>query len=444
MRRQRLLLLLSAVASVTLWVYACGDGTTEPPTPPPDPARPTTVTVSPATAELAALGATVQLSAEVRDQNGQVMTGATVSWVSSAAAVATVSATGLVSAVANGSATITATSGSASGSATVTVAQVVSTVTVAPAEATIAALGDTVRLAAEAFDANGQAVAGADFSWESSDEAVATVDATGLVTAVANGSATITATSGSASASATVTVAQVVSTVTVTPATASLAALGDTVRLSAELLDANGQAVAGVDFSWESSDEAVATVDATGLVTAVANGSATITATAGDASGTSEITVTNPDRAALEALYHATDGPNWVDSKNWLTDAPLGEWHGVRTDGGGRVVQLSLFDNGLVGEIPPELGDLSSLTSLYIGYTSLVGEIPPELGNLSSLTYLGLPGNSLTGEIPPELGNLSSLTYLVLVSNSLTGEIPPELGNLSSLTSTYPSAITTV
>ena len=37
------------------------------------------------------------------------------------------------------------------------------------------------------------------------------------------------------------------------------------------------------------------------------------------------------DRAALVALYEATDGPNWVDNGNWLTDAPLGEWYGVDT-----------------------------------------------------------------------------------------------------------------
>ena len=291
MRRQRLLLLLSAIASVTLWTSACGDGATEPPTPPPDPPRPATVTVTPATVELAALAATAQLSAEVRDQNGQVMAGATVTWASGAATVATVSASGLVTAVANGSATITATSGSASGSATVTVAQEVSAVTVTPAEASFAALGDTMRLAAEAFDANGQTVAGAGFSWATSEATIATVDATGLVTAMASGSATITATSGSASGSATVTVAQQVSAVTVTPAEASFAALGDTVRLSAEALDANGQTVAGAGFSWATSEATVATVDESGLVTAVANGSATITATSGSASGSATVTV---------------------------------------------------------------------------------------------------------------------------------------------------------
>ena len=307
MRHQRLLLFLSAVVSVTLWTYACGDGTTEPP---PDPPRPTTVTVSPATAELAALGATVQLSAQVQDQNGQVMSGATVTWASSAAAVATVDASGLVTAAANGTATITATAGSASGSATVTVAQVVSSVTVVPAEASFAALGDTVRLTAEAFDANGSAVTDVEFSWESIDDAVATVSATGLVTSVANGVATITATSGEASGSATVTVAQEVSSVTAVPAEASIAALGDTLRLTAEGFDANGHAVAGAEFSWESSDDGVATVDASGLVTAVANGVATITATAGEASASATVTVAQavssvtavPAEASIAAL----------------------------------------------------------------------------------------------------------------------------------------------
>ena len=62
----------------------------------------------------------------------------------------------------------------------------------------------------------------------------------------------------------------------------------------------------------------------------VAEGTATIRASAGSAQGTAEIMVgPNQDRAALIALYEATDGPNWVDAENWLTDAPLGDWYGV-------------------------------------------------------------------------------------------------------------------
>ena len=69
------------------------------------------------------------------------------------------------------------------------------------------------------------------------------------------------------------------------------------------------------------------------------------------------------DRAALVALYDATDGPNWTDNGGWLTDAPLSEWHGV-TVRDGWVEGLYLQGNALTGPIPPELGGLASLRVL--------------------------------------------------------------------------------
>ena len=139
------------------------------------------------------------------------------------------------------------------------------------------------------------------------------------------------------------------------------------------------------------------------------------------------------DREALVALYNATDGENWNQSDNWLSDAPLGEWKGVLTDDR-RVVVLYLGDNGLTGEIPPELGSLSNLTALYLDTNALSGEIPPELGSLSNLTDLSLHGNDLSGAIPAELGSLSNLAGLDLRNNALSGAIPAELGSLSNLT----------
>ena len=70
------------------------------------------------------------------------------------------------------------------------------------------------------------------------------------------------------------------------------------------------------------------------------------------------------EREALVTLYEATGGADWVENTNWLSDAPLGEWHGVTTDDRGHVIRLNLFDNGLTGEIPPELGNLSNLREL--------------------------------------------------------------------------------
>ena len=92
-----------------------------------------------------------------------------------------------------------------------------------------------------------------------------------------------------------------------------------------------------------------------------------VTAEDGTTEKTNTVTVTREgtvetDRAALVALYNSTGGANWKSNANWGSNRPIGEWHGVTTDGNGRVTWLYLHDNQLTGEIPPELGGLSNLT----------------------------------------------------------------------------------
>ena len=141
----------------------------------------------------------------------------------------------------------------------------------------------------------------------------------------------------------------------------------------------------------------------------------------------------SPDRAALAALYNATDGVNWRDNTNWLSDAPIGEWGGVSTNDSGRVTALGLQGNQLRGEIPPELGTLANLEWLGLGDNQLIGKIPPELGSLANLELLELGRNGLSGEIPPELARLANLTELLLYRNELSGQIPSWLGSLAKL-----------
>ena len=88
------------------------------------------------------------------------------------------------------------------------------------------------------------------------------------------------------------------------------------------------------------------------------------------------------DKEALIALYEATDGDNWKNNQNWLTDAPLGEWHGIETRDDGRVIFIQLYENGLTGSIPHEIGDLSKLTQLVITGGNLNGPIPAAIGRL--------------------------------------------------------------
>ena len=150
--------------------------------------------------------------------------------------------------------------------------------------------------------------------------------------------------------------------------------------------------------------------------------------------GVGPISPVEMDRAALLALYNATDGANWTNNTNWLSDEPLGDWHGVTTDADGRVTAIDLTSNKLAGGIPTELGNLSNLVSLKFTFNDLAGTLPTELGSLSNLQSLEINFNDLTGTIPAELGDLSTLRTLNLYGNDLSGAIPTELGSLANLT----------
>lgn len=143
------------------------------------------------------------------------------------------------------------------------------------------------------------------------------------------------------------------------------------------------------------------------------------------------------DRDALIALYQSAEGDNWTNNDNWLSDAPIGTWHGVTTDENGRVIELYLWQNNLNGTIPSELGDLTFLSILNLFGNQLRGEIPPELGNLTSLVLLNLSQNELRGTIPIDLSKLTFLVILNLSDNLLSGEIPPALNRLTYLAGLY-------
>ena len=141
------------------------------------------------------------------------------------------------------------------------------------------------------------------------------------------------------------------------------------------------------------------------------------------------ITDADGDRRALAAFYHATDGPNWVHSTNWLSDNPLDEWYGVQTDFQGRVSDLSLSNNRLSGEIPAELGNLTRLRSLYLDGNELSGEIPAELGNFTGLRFITLHGNQLSGCVPLRLVYWLSINPLHELGMPLCGVPPPVEAN---------------
>ncbi len=542
-----------AVLTMVL-LFACGKDSPTKPTETPVASR---IEITPSSARLNAIGQTVQLTVTVYDQNNNPMSVAGVEWSSGDASVATVSAQGLLTAVSNGVARITANWGSLLSGIDATVMQTADSIVIGPDEVTLMSIGETVQLIATVLDGNGQSVEGAVLTWSSSDPSVATVSAQGLVMAVSDGVARISATSDIASDSITVTV----QVRTPSPDRDVLVALYNALdgenwkkntnwlsnrhvddwfgvdtdesgRVTALNLGVNGlrgslpvelsrlSSLEGLSLEGNFLTGAIPTElgqlagltllyifdnQLTGpipaelgqldkLIHLCLNGNqltgpvppelgslsnlrwlhlhdnvgltgslpAALTALELDALLLQNTQVCLPDdidlkrwvsripdarvsncegfsleRIALEALYNATNGPEWHTNSNWLSDRPIGEWFGVGTDDSGQVIRLELASNRLTGSIPKELGNLTNLEVLDLSRNTLAGTFPEGMGQLTKLEKLTLQNNSLTGHIPPELGQLTSLNELRLSYNRLEGSIPAELGQLAGLRQLY-------
>jgi len=221
-----------------------------------------------------------------------------VTWSSDNPEIVSVNSEGLISALSAGSAVITVIAADGSGVQTSCVVTVnpkfvfVESISLSSYEETIK-IGDSFRLsvAVSPSDASNDSIV-----WSSSDEAIATVDSEGNVTAISVGTAiiTVSATDGSgAKAECHITVNPIlVSDITLTLSTDNLV-VGDTATITATIEPANATTQ---QIVWMSSDDSVVTVDSAGVIQALSIGSATITATATDGSGvqTSLIITVNP------------------------------------------------------------------------------------------------------------------------------------------------------
>jgi uncharacterized protein YjdB len=256
------------------------------------------VAVTPASATMP-IGTTTRLTATPFDTAGNALTGRVVTWVSGAPSVATVDETGLVAAVSSGTAVIFATCEGQRASFTATVPAIpVATVDVTPATGNLF-VGSTLQLRAAVLDKAGGPIAGKVPAWTTSAPSVAAVSTAGLVVAIAPGTATITATSDGVSGTASVTVSEVpVATVTVTPA-APILNPSQTTQLTATLRDASNNVLTGRAVTWSLAATAVATVSASGVVTAIAVGTTQIRAAAGGITGSATLTVVPPPIASI-------------------------------------------------------------------------------------------------------------------------------------------------
>ena len=179
-------------------------------------------------------------------------------------------------------------------------------IVLSPATADVT-IGRTKAIIAIPKDASGRPLTGRALTWSSSATTVATVDANGVVTGVAAGSATITATSEGVIGSALVSVTVPVATVTVTKALDTLEAWNQA-PMTAVLRDANQNVLNGRVVRWTSSNPAIAAVDSvTGVLTGFDRGTVTVTATSETKSGSASRVVVIKYRSVAAGSMHACD-----------------------------------------------------------------------------------------------------------------------------------------
>ena len=397
-----------------------------------------------------------------------------VNWKSSATDIATVDGSGKVTAVKPGSATITVstTDGGKTASCSVTVTEQAKIV-ITGNTAKVPVAGGAAEFAIQFNTSYSVEIEESAKDWLHFVETRAMQSGTLVFSVDANkgeartGKATVKDNAGKVG-SITLTFEQdpyiAVTSVQIAPETAELE-VGETLGLTVAVLP---EEATDKTVTWSSDNESVATVSEDGLVTALAEGKAVITATVGDKSASCAVTVIlsryEVERAALIAIYNATGGSNWERSDNWCSDKPLDQWYGVRTNSEGRVDKIELHGN-ITGQIPPEIGDLTELTWLSISNRLLpdnldFGPLPSEIGNLKKLETLAIQGYPLSGKIPeslydltdllqliiarpghmdeqqisPSIRNLHNLQRCILRNMNLTGNLTPEFGHLFNLT----------
>jgi uncharacterized protein YjdB len=262
-------------------------------------------------------GHTQQMSASaVYDDMSQIDITSHASWNSSNSGSMTVNSAGLVTAVATGAAVIRALSGALEGfvSGSCSAGSLVS-LTVLPTGSNKLRGSTTQMNVSGTYQDSSYVDMAGKCNWTSSDTAVFTVNAsTGVVTAVQTGSANVLAASGSITGSTSFAVHNALTGVTINPVTSSILPLGSTQQLlvSGTFEDTTHDYLPAAKWTWTSSDVTYATVAATGIVTTVRSGSATVTATSGAFTASSLILINS---GTLSSLSVTPSSLNVVNGK---------------------------------------------------------------------------------------------------------------------------------
>ena len=171
----------------------------------------------------------------------------------------------------------------------------VDSVVVAPGTASVT-VGNSVSLTAEVLDSEGNLLSSVNVAWASEDSTIARVSQNGVVTGLKTGTVRIAASSWGKNGVATITVNPaltvnpIVGRIVVAPATPRVV-VGESIQLTATVLDIDERVITGMAVTWGTSNPDRATVDNTGLVRGISNGTVTISASAGGKTGSTTVRV---------------------------------------------------------------------------------------------------------------------------------------------------------
>lgn len=336
------------------------------------------------------------------------------------------------------------------------------TISVSSSSVSLTSIGQSAQLDATVRDQNGGAMPGESVTWSSGNTGVATVSASGLVTAVGNGSTQLSATSGTLNTSATVTVEQVAAAVETSTDTLRLTGPADQASMSATLVDGLGSEIPGSTISWSIDDPDIATIDSDGFVTAVASGttSATASGSAGGQDASADIVVIVNSLSMgvddfcgdfapeAEPAFASSGLENKVRDKlglgptDTMTCAMLATIDSMIvlpvpgsfvTSLGGAQNLVGLDSLWLGGQAVSNLGpiaQLPELSFLSVGNTDVDDAGLAPLSTLTSLTWLGIGFTEVT-----DLSPLSTLTGLEVLDfgNTDVDDLAP-ISDLDALT----------
>ncbi len=332
------------------------------------------IAVTPANPSIAK-GTTKQFTATgtFSDNSTQNLT-STATWSSQTTGVATITTGGLATGVAAGTSTIKAASGGISGSTTLTVTATAPTlvsIAVTPTNPSIAK-GTTKQFTATGtFSDNSTQNLTSTATWSSQTTGVATIAAGGLATGVAAGTSTIKAASGAISGTTTLTVtAPTLVSIAVTPANPSIAT-GRTEQFTATgtFSDNSTQNLTST-ATWTSQTTTVATINASGLATAVAAGTSTIKAASGAVSGTTTLTVTSGS-ATLQVLVVSPQNPVIADNGATQTFTATGHFSDGSTQNLTSSATWTSSNSGSVASVSAAGVATSKTLASVVGYTSI-------------------------------------------------------------------------